>query len=36
LYGNVAVLVDKAVPLPQSQQVGDILDHLPGAVPFRL
>jgi hypothetical protein len=36
LYGNVAVLVDKAVPLLQSQQVGDILDHLPGAVPFRL
>ena len=35
LYGNVAVLVDKTVPAPQSQQVGDVLDHLPGAVAFR-
>ncbi len=36
LYGNIAVLVDKTVPLLQSQQVGDVLDHLPGAIPVRL
>ena len=36
LYGNVAVLVDRAMPTPQSQQVGDVLDRLPGAVAFRL
>jgi hypothetical protein len=35
LYGNVAVLVDKTVPPPQSQQVGDVLDHLQGAVALR-
>ena len=36
LYGNVAVLVDRAMPTPQSQQVGDVLERLPGAVAFRL
>jgi hypothetical protein len=36
LYGNVAVLVDKQVPIDQSQRVRDVLDHLPGAFPFRL
>jgi hypothetical protein len=36
LYGNVAVLVDKTVPPPQSQQVGDVLDHLSGAVALQL
>ena len=35
LYGNVAVLVDKTMPLPQSQLVGEVLDHLSGAVALR-
>jgi hypothetical protein len=34
LYGNIAIVVDQAPP-PEAQEVRQVLEHLPGAFPFR-